>query len=141
MFANSAGFINTPAAPPERKREDMEVLLIGTGRLAEALIDRLNKNGERVYLLTGRREHLPMRQHVFEQYDFTYDDDSVKDIFDSIKPDITIFTGAWDNLYRRQANRRRTHPKGEREQFPRTRHNSAPPRRGHPIPGLARQEH
>ena len=40
-----------------------------------------------------------MRQHVFEQYDFTYDDDSVKDIFDSIKPDITIFTGAWDSHF------------------------------------------
>lgn len=88
-----------PAEPPAGKREDMEVLLIGTGRLAETLIDRLNKNGERVYLLTGRREHLPMRQHVFEQYDFTYDDDSVKDIFDSIKPDITIFTGAWDSHF------------------------------------------
>ena len=45
------------------------------------------------------------------------------------------------NLYRRQANRSRTHPKGERERLPRSRHNSAPPRRGRPIPGLARQEH
>ena len=77
----------------------MEILLIGTGRLAEALIDRFHKNNERVYLLTGRREHLPVRRHVFEQYNFAYDDDSVKDIFDSVKPDITIFTGAWDSHF------------------------------------------
>ncbi len=77
----------------------MEILLIGTGQLAEALIDRFNKNGERVYLLTGQREPLPFRQHVFEKYNFAYDDESVKDIFDSIKPDITIFTGAWDSHF------------------------------------------
>ncbi|MCI8304597.1 MAG: NAD(P)-dependent oxidoreductase [Lawsonibacter sp.] len=77
----------------------MEILLIGTGQLAEALIDRFNKNGERVYLLTGQREPLPFKQHVFETYNFSYDDESIKDIFDSIKPDITIFTGAWDSYF------------------------------------------
>ena len=73
--------------------------MVGTGQLAEALIDRFHKNRDRVYLLTGRRECTPVRQRVFEQYDFAYDDDSVKDIFDSIKPDITIFTGAWDSQF------------------------------------------
>ena len=77
----------------------MEILLIGTGQLTEALIDRFNKNGERIYLLTGQREPLPFKQHVFETYNFSYDDDSIKDIFDSIKPDITIFTGAWDSHF------------------------------------------
>ena len=77
----------------------MEILLIGTGQLTEALIDRFNKNGERIYLLTGQREPLPFKRHVFETYNFSYDDDSIKDIFDSIKPDITIFTGAWDSHF------------------------------------------
>ncbi len=95
-----AVFVSAPAVwRPAGKREDMEVLLIGTGRLAEALINRLNKSGDRVYLLTGQRENRPLRQRVFEKYNFAYDDDSVKDIFDSIKPDITIFTGAWDSHF------------------------------------------
>lgn len=77
----------------------MEVLLVGSGRTTEALIDRLNKNGDRVYLLTGQRDNKSLRQHVFEKYNFSYEDDSVKDIFKSIKPDITVFTGAWDSHF------------------------------------------
>lgn len=83
----------------------MEVLLIGNGRLTEALIDRLNKNGDRIYLLTGQRETRPLRQRVFEKYNFPYDNDSVKDIYDSVKPDITIFTGAWDSHFNWQKAR------------------------------------
>ncbi|NCE65352.1 NAD(P)-dependent oxidoreductase [Pseudoflavonifractor sp. 524-17] len=83
----------------------MEVLLIGNGRLVEALIDRLNKNGDRVYLLTGQRESRHLRQRVFEKYNFSYDNDSVKDIYDSIKPDITIFAGAWDSHFNWQKAR------------------------------------
>ena len=67
--------------------------------MAEAIIDRLNKNGDRVYLLTGQRENKPLRQKVFEKYNYAYDDESVKDIFESVKPDVTIFTGAWDSCF------------------------------------------
>lgn len=35
--------------------------------MAEAIIERLNKNGDRVYLLTGQRENKPLRQKVFEK--------------------------------------------------------------------------
>lgn len=75
----------------------MVVLLIGgSGVLINAMIDKLNKNGHRVYLLTGKREdHSPYR-HVFEKYNFPYDSGSIKDILESIKPDVTIFTGAYD---------------------------------------------
>lgn len=48
--------------------------------MAEAIIERLNKNGDRVYLLTGQRENKPLRQKVFEKYNYTYDDESVKDV-------------------------------------------------------------
>ena len=84
------------AAESERT---MEVLLIGSGRMTEALIERLNKNGDRVYLLTGQRENKPLRQKVFEKYNYAYDDESVKDVFESVKPDIAIFTGAWDSSF------------------------------------------
>lgn len=83
----------------------MEVLLIGNGRMAEAMIDRLNKNGDRIYLLTGQRENRTMRQHVFEKYNFSYEDDSIKDIFESIKPEVTIFLGAWDSNFNWQKAR------------------------------------
>ena len=73
--------------------------MIGSGRMAEAIIERLNKNGDRVYLLTGQRENKPLRQKVFEKYNYTYDDESVKDVFESVKPDIAIFTGAWDSSF------------------------------------------
>lgn len=78
----------------------MVVLLIGgSGVLINAMIDKLNKNGHRVYLLTGKREdHSPYR-HVFEKYDFPYDSGSIKDILESIKPDVTIFTGAYDTNF------------------------------------------
>ena len=67
--------------------------------MTEALIERLNKNGDRVYLLTGQRENKPLRQKVFEKYNYAYDDESVKDVFESVKPDIAIFTGAWDSSF------------------------------------------
>ena len=53
--------------------------------MTETLIDRLNKNGDRVYLLTGQRENTPLRQKVFEKYNYAYDDESVKDVFESVK--------------------------------------------------------
>ena len=47
----------------------MVVLLIGGGSaLMNAMIDKLNKNGHRVYLLTGQREGRSSYRHVFEKY-------------------------------------------------------------------------
>lgn len=49
----------------------MVVLLIGGGSvLMNAMIDKLNKNGHRVYLLTGQREHRFTYKRVFEKYNF-----------------------------------------------------------------------
>ena len=64
--------------------------------LMNALIDKMNKNGHRVYLLTGQRESRGSYKRVFERYDFPYDSGSIKDIFESVRPDVTIFTGAYD---------------------------------------------
>lgn len=85
----------------------MEVLLIGCGRLVEAMITRLNKNGDRVYWLTGQKEkqRLIGGQRAFEQYSFSYDSDSMGDIFNSVKPDVTIFAGAWDSHFNWQKAR------------------------------------
>ena len=78
----------------------MNVLLIGgSSRMMDAIIDKLNKNGHRLYVLTGRRDKRFSYKHIFERYDFEYEDDSVKDIFESIKPDMVLFLGAYDTNF------------------------------------------
>lgn len=74
----------------------MNVLLIGCGQVADALIDKFNKCGDRIYVLTGQRETPLSPKRVFERYNFTYDDDSIQDVFESVKPDVVIFLGAFD---------------------------------------------
>ena len=78
----------------------MNVLLIGgSSSMMDAIIDKLNKNGHRLYVLTGRRDKRFSYKHIFERYDFEYEDDSVKDIFESIKPDMVLFLGAYDTNF------------------------------------------
>ena len=78
----------------------MVVLLIGGGSvMMNAVIDKLNKNGHRVYLLTGRKDKKFSYRHVFEKFCFPYDSGSLKDIFESIKPEVTLFMGAYDTNF------------------------------------------
>lgn len=75
----------------------MDVLLIGgAGRMMDALIDKFNKSGHRIFLLTGHREKQGSYKHVFEKYNFSYDDESIQEILKSIKPEIIVFTGSYD---------------------------------------------
>ena len=85
----------------------MVVLLVGGGsRLMDAMINKLNKCGHRVYLLTGKKESHFTYPRVFERYDFPYDSDSIKEIFESIRPDVTIFLGAYDTNYKWEHTRK-----------------------------------
>lgn len=85
----------------------MVVLLVGGGsRLMDAMINKLNKCGHRVYLLTGKKESHFTYPRVFERYDFPYDSDSIKEIFESIRPDVTIFFGAYDTNYKWEHTRK-----------------------------------
>lgn len=78
----------------------MDILLIGgASQMMNALIDKFNKNGHRVFLLTGQRKSQASYKHVFEKYNFSYDDDSIQEIFKSIRPDITVFTGSYDSNF------------------------------------------
>ena len=84
----------------------MNILLIGgSGSLINNLIIKLNKEGHRVYLLTGSRYKQAPYQKVFERYDFTYDSTCLDEIFESINPDLTLFTGAYDTNFRWQDER------------------------------------
>ncbi len=78
----------------------MNILLIGgSGSLINNLIIKLNKEGHRVYLLTGSRYKQAPYQKVFERYDFTYDSTCLDEIFESINPDLTVFMGAYDTNF------------------------------------------
>ncbi len=78
----------------------MNVLLIGGGgNMMDAMIDKFNKSGHRVFLLTGREDRYFSYKHVFEKYNFTYENEIVKDIFRSVRPDLTVFMGAYDTNF------------------------------------------
>lgn len=79
----------------------MNILLIGgSGSFINNLIIKLNKEGHRVYLLTGSRYGKQPYQKVFERYNFPYDSACLDEIFESINPDLTIFMGAHDTNFK-----------------------------------------
>ncbi len=67
--------------------------------MTDAVIDKLNKGKHRIFLLTGRRDRKFSYKHVFERYDYPYEDESIKDIFESVKPDMVVFMGAFDTNF------------------------------------------
>ena len=78
----------------------MIVLLIGgSSRFMDSMIDKMNKSGHQVYLLTGRKDKHSSYKRVFEKYNFEYDTDSIEDIFKSIQPELVIFMGAYDTNF------------------------------------------
>ena len=75
----------------------MNVLIVGGYSVfVSQLIEKFNKEGWEVYLLTGSKHPSGRHAYVFEQYDFPYDSESIKEIIDSAAPDLIIFTGAYD---------------------------------------------
>lgn len=79
----------------------MNILLIGgSSSLINNLIIKFNKEGHRLYLLTGSRYKQAPYQKVFERYDFTYDCSCLDEIFESVDPEVVIYTGAFDTNYR-----------------------------------------
>ncbi len=78
----------------------MDVLLIGgPGNVTNALIEKLNKEGDRISVLTGTTLRKHAYKHIFEEYAFSYESTSIKEIFESVDPDVTIFLGAFDTNY------------------------------------------
>lgn len=66
----------------------MNVLLIGgASNMMNAMIDKCNKNGHRVFLLTGGQEKKFPYKRVFEKCDFAYESE-----FGSIKYMIKVLT-------------------------------------------------
>lgn len=75
----------------------MEILLVGSdNELMQTLIGKLNKEGHRCYVLTGNKNQVGSYKNAYEKYRFPYESDCLKEIFDSVRPDVTIFLGIYD---------------------------------------------
>lgn len=78
----------------------MEILLVGSDNgLMRSLINKLNKEGHRAYVLTGSKNQSGSYKNAYERYWFSYDSDCLKEIFDSVRPDITVFLGIYDDNF------------------------------------------
>lgn len=78
----------------------MNILLIGgAGSLINNLIIKFNKEGHRIYLLTGNKTRQGSYQKVFERYNFGYDSPCLNEIFESVSPDVTLYMGAFDTNF------------------------------------------
>lgn len=78
----------------------MVVFLVGgESRLMDALITKMEKDGHKTYLLTGKRDGRGKYRRVFERYNFPYDSESVREIFSNVNPGLVIFLGAYDTNY------------------------------------------
>ena len=78
----------------------MDILLIGgRSRVMDAVIDKLSKEGHRIYILTGAKHMSYRYRKVFEQYDFPYDSDCLNEVFESVNPDVVLFMGAYDSNF------------------------------------------
>ncbi|MBD5556717.1 MAG: NAD(P)-dependent oxidoreductase [Roseburia sp.] len=75
----------------------MNILIIGgAGTFTRHLIDRLDKEGHRIFVLTGDPKGEHKYRKVFETYYFAYDNVCIKDVMKSIRPDVVLFMGAYD---------------------------------------------
>jgi len=76
----------------------MNVLLIGSaGSLLDSMVNRLHKEGHRIFLLTGEKGRKERHKHIFECYYFDLENESVPQIFESVRPDVTLYLGACDS--------------------------------------------
>jgi nucleoside-diphosphate-sugar epimerase len=78
----------------------MKVLIIGQhNTFIDSLIQKLSKEGAKIYVLTGGHDTHNRYRKVYEQYHFSYTNNCIKEVFESVRPDVTIFTGAFDSYY------------------------------------------
>ena len=75
-------------------------MIVGAfGTVTSAVIRKFGKEGARIYALTGGKNSENRYKKVYEQYDFSYDNNCIKEVFESVNPDVTIFTGAFDSNF------------------------------------------
>ena len=84
----------------------MDIMLVGgASPIMRKLSLKLYKEGHRIYVLSGNRNPSNSYEHVFERYDFPYSADSVKEVFRSVNPDVTVLLGAFDSNFSEKNSR------------------------------------
>ena len=71
----------------------------GYNKVTAAIIQKLSKEGHDIYVLTSSKSDVGVFQNVYEHYVFSYDNDCIKEVFESVNPDVTIFSGSFDSNY------------------------------------------
>ena len=85
----------------------LNILLIGSSNsLSHQLIRQFSKEGHRISLLTGSDHREQSYPRVFERYDFAYTSEAIPEVFNSVAPDVTVFTGAYDGNFLWEDERR-----------------------------------
>ena len=80
----------------------MNILLVGNaGNFMRLMINRLNKEGHRVFVLTEEPKKGYSLKKVFEVYHFSYEDACVREVLESIMPQVVVFLGAYDHTARK----------------------------------------
>ena len=78
----------------------MNILLVGgKSHFLQLLIEKLNKEGHRIFILTDEPKSGRPTRKVFETYHFSYEESCIREVVESIQPDETIFLGAFDTNY------------------------------------------
>ena len=79
----------------------MNILLVGgKSHFLQLLIEKLNKEGHRIFILTDEPKSGRPTRKVFETYHFSYEESCIREVVESIQPDETIFLGAFDTNYK-----------------------------------------
>lgn len=78
----------------------MDILLIGgISSFMRLLVSKLSKEGHKVYVLTEEKKENYNFQKVFEAYHFEYNNVCIREVFESVRPDVSVFTGAYDTNF------------------------------------------
>lgn len=79
----------------------MDILLIGsTGNLMHKMVEKLHKEGHRIFVLTEEGKDTFFNRKVFETYRFSYNNACIREVFVSVKPAVTLFFGAYDKIFK-----------------------------------------
>lgn len=78
----------------------MNILLVGgPSQLMDTMVDTVNKNGHKSYVLMEGGKDSSAYRRAFEKYSFSYQDESIKDVMQGINPDAVLFMGAQDTSF------------------------------------------
>ena len=66
----------------------MNILLVGkNGNFTQLLVEKLDKEGHRIFLLTEEPKTVRASRKIFESYHFSYEDSCIRDVLSSIPID------------------------------------------------------